>query len=267
MPTDAPPPEPRSLPRPTLQGEPASRPRRAFVVSLAGWGGLGSGLALGGCGGAAGDQASLRFVNGTTDYATADFWIGDSLVYSGLGYGGAATGYGSEDSGSLQVSMHAAGSSTAKIAATYTFASDSYTTVVAYGSLAAGMAFRFIDEADSAAASGTFKVRALHGMPALGALDLYITNNSSLSGITPTLSVSAAGELSGFVSIGSGTYRVRVTRSGDQSAVLFDYTAGLAVGGTTVLTLAIVPRSGGSLPNLAALPEATTPAILVNELS
>lgn len=50
-------------------------------------------------------------------------------------------------------------------------------------------------------------------------------------------------------------------------ALLFDYTVGLAVGGTTVLTLAIVPRSGGSLPNIAALPEGAAALVMANELA
>jgi hypothetical protein len=49
--------------------------------------------------------------------------------------------------------------------------------------------------------------------------------------------------------------------------VLFDSTVGLSVGGTTVLTLAVVPRGGGSLPNVAALPEGATALVMANELS
>ena len=59
----------------------------------------------------------------------------------------------------------------------------------------------------------------------------------------------------------------RITKTGDQSSVLFDYTAGLTIGGATVLTLAIAPRSSGSLPNIAALPEKSSPLVLVNELA
>ena len=34
-----------------------------------------------------------------------------------------------------------------------------------------------------------------------------------------------------------------------------------------VLTLAIAPRASGSLPNIAALPEKSSPLVLVNELA
>jgi len=251
-----------------LSAEPLASPRRrALLVSIAGACGTGSGLALTGCGGASSDTAALRFVNGTSDYASADFWVDGSRVFSGLANGGGATGYGSEDSGTLQVSLHPAGSSTAKLTASHDFAADSNTTVLAYGSLATSLTFRYFDESNAAAASGAFKVRVFQGSPSLAALDVYITNTSSLSGLGPTISVSAYSELSSFVSLSSGTYRVRVTSSGDQSAVLFDYTAGLAVSSTTVVTLAIVPRSSGSLPNIAVLPERANALVMINELA
>jgi len=240
--------------------------RRSLLITLASLSGIG-GAALAGCGGGQDDQTSVRFVNGTVDYATADFYVGDKLVYASLANGGAATGYGSEDSGTLQVALHPAGSSSATLTASHAFAKDGATSVLAYGSLATSLSFRFLDESNAAAASGTFNVRVLQASPSLGALDVYLTNTSSLSGLAPTLSVSAYGELSSFVTLNSGSYRVRITRSGDQSAVLFDYTASLSVGSTTVLTLAIVPRSSGSLPNIAALAEKSTPLVLDNELA
>jgi len=143
-----------------LSAKPLASPRRrALLVSIAGVCGTGSGLALTGCGGASSDSAALRFVNGTVDYASADFWVDGSRVFSGLANGGGATGYSSEDSGALQVSLHPAGSSTAKLTASHDFAADSNTTVLAYGSLATSLTFRYFDESNAAAASGDFKVR------------------------------------------------------------------------------------------------------------
>jgi hypothetical protein len=241
--------------------------RRTVLASLAGLCGVGSSLALSGCGGASNDDtATLRFINGTVDDASADFWLAGAVAYSALANGGALSSYGSTTAGDVQVALHAAGASTARLTATHAFSSDSNTSVLAYGSLATSLAFKFIDESNAAAASGSFKVRAFQGSPSLGAADVYITNTSSLSGLSPTLSLSAYAELSSFVTLTAGTYRVRITASGDQSTVLFDFTAGLAVSGTTVLTLLVLPRSSGSLPNVTALPEQATGAVLVNEL-
>jgi hypothetical protein len=241
--------------------------RRALLASMAGVWGLGSGLALAGCGGNSADTAKLRFVNGTVDYATADFWVGGDRVVSALANGGTATGYGEEESGTLQVSLHPTGSSSAKLTASHDFDTDSHTTVLAYGSLATSLTFKYLAESNAAASGSAFKVRVFQGSPSLAALDVYITNTSNLSGLSPTLSANGYGELTGFTSLDSGTYRVRVTSSGDQGNVLFDYTSGLSVGGTTVLTLAVVPRSGGSLPNIAALPEGSAALVMANELA
>ena len=49
--------------------------------------------------------------------------------------------------------------------------------------------------------------------------------------------------------------------------MLFDYTAGLTVSCTTVVALAIVPRSSGSLPNIAVLPEGANALVMANELA
>lgn len=246
---------------------PVSQRRRALLASMAGFSTLGTALATTGCGGTASDTAILRLMNGTVDYTTADFWIEGVRVYVGLANGGTTSTYGSVDSGSLQIELHAAGSSTAKLTDTHEFDANSYASVLALGSIADGLSFRYLDESNTSAAAGAFKLRCLQGMASLGALDVYLANSSSLSGLTPTLSVASYGALSDFVSLGSGTYRVRVTRAGDQSAVLFDFPAGLAVSGTTVLTLAIVPRSSGSLPNITVLPERSTHVVLSNSLA
>lgn len=241
-------------------------PRRSFLASLSGLVGIG-GASLAGCGGSSDSLAALRFVNGTVDYATADFYVSDTRVYAGLANGGAATGYGSVTSGTLQVSLRPAGSSSAALTASHAFATDSHTSVLAYGSLATSLTFRYFDESNAAASAGTFNVRVFHGAPALAGLDVYITNTSSLSGLAPTLRINAYADLSSFATLNIGTYRVRITRSGDQRAVLFDFTTGLTIGGTTVLTLAVAPRSSGSLPNIAVLPERTAPLILANALA
>lgn len=51
--------------------------------------------------------------------------------------------------------------------------------------------FKYLDESNVAASSGSTKVRLFHAAASLGALDVYITNTSSLSGLSPDLQVSA----------------------------------------------------------------------------
>jgi len=241
--------------------------RRALLASALGLAGGGSLLMLTGCGGGSGSSANLRFVNATVDYASADFWAGGTKLSAALPNGGAISGWNSVDAADNQIELHASGSSTAKLTETHTFVKDTYTTALAYGTLATSLKFRYLDESDAAASSGTAQVRLFHAASALGALDVYITNTSSLSGLSPTLQIAAYEDLSSFVTLTSDNYRVRITSSGNQSNVLFDYTNQIALNSTAVITLVVVPRTSGSLPNLTALVEQGDAALLSNALA
>jgi len=119
--------------------------------------------------------------------------------------------------------------------------------------------------------SGSISLRLLHAAPLLDGLDLYITNTSSLSGLTPQASVSALGDLSDFVTLDSGSYRVRLTAADDRSTVLFDSgsasSSRISFASQVVVTLVVVPRSSGSLPDLTALPEKLVASVLSNGLA
>ena len=240
--------------------------RRALLASAIGLAGSGSLLTLTGCGGGSADSASVRFVNATVDYATADFWAQGDKLSSALANGGTPSGWSSIDSGDGQVELHAAGSGSSKLTETHSFTKDGYTTAIAYGALATSMKFKYLDESNAAASSGSTKVRLFHAAASLGALDVYITNTSSLSGLSPDLQVSAYEELSSFISKDSGSYRVRITSSGNQSNVLFDFTTLLNLASKAVITLVIVPRASGSLPNMTALAEQSVSALMSNAL-
>jgi hypothetical protein len=239
--------------------------RRRVLVSALGLAGASSTLALTGCGGL-GSEAHLRFINATVDYTQADFYAGSTRLSASLANGGTISSWYSVEADSTQVSLYAAGGSSAKLSETRTLDEDSYTTLLAYGSLANSLKFKFFAESNSSADSGKTKVRLFHAAENLGGLDLYITNTSSLSGLSPTATVSALGELSDFVSVTAGIYRVRLTSKGDSSNVLFDFTNQISLGGTAVVTLVVVPRSSGSYPNISALLEQGDSALLSNAL-
>jgi hypothetical protein len=222
-------------------------------------------LPLTGCGGGTA-SASIRCINATVDYATADFWVQGSKAFSALTNGGSVTAWGSVDAGDTQIELHAAGSSTSKLTETRSLAEDTYTSTLAYGSLATSLKFQHFAETNAAPASGSVQLRLFQASPSLDGLDLYITNTSSLTGLSPTLSVSTYAELSAFITMTSGNYRLRLTAGGDQTNVLFDYTSGANLYSTSILTLIVAPRASGSLPNLTALPERASGVLLSNAL-
>lgn len=248
---------------------PLSPRRRALLTSAVGLSGIGGALALPGCGGGTTDShiANLRFVNGTVDYASADFYVGSNKVFSGLANGGDSTGYGSANSGSQKIALNPTGSSTAAISDSHVFASDSITTVLAYGSLATALAFAYYDESDPSPASGAFSIRAFQASPLLTGVDIFISNASSLAGVAPSLSLPAYVALSDYISLAIGLYRVRITARGDTGKLLFDFPAGINVASGAVISLAVVPRASGSLPNVSVLPEGGTALRLQNALA
>ena len=79
------------------------------------------------------------------------------------------------------------------------------------------------------------------------------------------------GKLSEFVTVEDSAFRVRLTESGDHSNVLFDSGSSSSTRVTfnseVVVTLVIVPRSSGSLPDITALPEKKTAVVLSNSLT
>lgn len=251
-----------SLPSTTRTPPPT---RRRVLVSALGLAGASSTLALTGCGGL-GSEAHLRFVNATVDYTQADFYAGSTRLSASLANGGTISSWYSVEADSTQVSLYAAGGSSAKLSETRTLDEDTYTTLLAYGSLANSLKFKFFAESNSSADSSKTKVRVFHACESLNGLDLYISNASSLSGLSPTTTVTEYGDISDFVSVASGLYRVRLTSKDDQSNVLFDFTSQITLGSTSVVTLIVVPRSSGSYPNVSALQEQGGYALLANSL-
>ncbi|PJI95314.1 uncharacterized protein DUF4397 [Acidovorax sp. 69] len=241
--------------------------RRHLLISALGLVGGSSLLALTGCGGAFASEASVRFINATVDDTQADFYLGSTQEVSKLSNGGAVTSWRTVDAESTQFALYNGGGSSAQLTETRALEEDTYTSVLAYGSLANSLRFRFFAESNASADSGKVKVRLFHAAENLGGLDLYITNTTSLSGLSPTATVTAYGELSDFSTVTSGTYRIRITTKNDQSNVLFDYTTQISLSSTSVHTLVVVPRANGSYPNVSALQEKGDSALLANVLA
>ena len=242
-------------------------------LGLAG-GGL---LGLGGCGAASDDSsgsAYLRVMNATQDYSTADFWVGSSKRFSAVANGGTATGYALVGTGDVQLSLHASGSSTAKLSDTRTYDDASYTSMVALGSLAEGMSFKGWSESTTQPSSGQVKLRVLHASAMLSAVDVYLTTCSSssctdisLTSLTPQFTLDSLGTLSDFLTLESLSWRIRITPKSTPSTVLYDLSTGVDFASRSVITLVMVPRTtGSSLPEIMALPEKASAVALANSL-
>lgn len=145
-----------------------------YAGICAGIDGGGSLLTRTGCDGAADSEASMRFTNATVDNTRADFYPRSTLEISKLAKGGSITSWRKIEGNrpSLRCTTVEAHQQPTE---TRTLDEDSYTSVVAYGSLYNSAKFRFFAETNSSAGSGRVKVRLFHAA---------LTN--SLSGLSPT---------------------------------------------------------------------------------
>jgi hypothetical protein len=136
---------------------------------------------------------------------------------------------------------------------------DSFT-YVAYGEVGAFGALRIDDTQDDADAGETRL--GIANVSTAGALDVYLTDtDTELDDTTPVLSgVGAA--LASF-STDSGTYRLRVTASGDNTDVRLDI-AGFQLPDRGVGALIFTATQGGTLANAIYLPQEGQPKKYLN---
>jgi hypothetical protein len=133
-------------------------------------------------------------------------------------------------------------------------------TYVAYGEVGAFGALR-IDDSLEEADAGESKL-GIANVSSAGGLDVYLTEAGvDLDDTTPVLS--AVGASLGQVTVDSGTYRLRVTATGDTSDVRLDV-ASLKLTDRGVASLILTSTHGGMLANAIYLPQEGQPTKLAN---
>lgn len=201
---------------------------------------------LAACGGGSnGNDATVRLVNASTGYPSLDLYVKDTQEISGVNFG-AGSDYTSVASGDVSNVLTAAGSTTELLNQTRSLGSGKKYTIVAYGWEGALKSVIMTDD-EKAADSNKTKVSVLNTAADAGGLDVYLTGtDDSLDSSTPIASNVAAGSQSGFSSVTSGTYRLRVTATGDTTDLRLDIPE-VSLSSTQVLTLIMAPGSSGVL--------------------
>jgi hypothetical protein len=137
---------------------------------------------------------------------------------------------------------------------------DTINTYVAFGEVGNFGALRIDDTLDDADA-GDSKL-SVANVSSAGLLDVYLTDaTTDLDDTTPVLS-SVGGTLS-MVIADSGSYRLRVTASGDTSDVRLDI-PGFALTDKGVATMILTSTKGGMLANAVVLPQKGQPTRYTN---
>jgi hypothetical protein len=201
---------------------------------------------LSACGGGDdGNNANVRLVNASAGYASLDLYVEDDVAVSDVAFGNGSS-YASVKSGEVSNVLTASGSTTELLDQTRALGSGKKYTIVAYGWEGALRSVIMLDD-ESAADSNKTKVSVLNSAIDSGELDVYLTGtDESLDSSTPIASGVDAGSQSGFSSVTSGTYRLRVTGTGDTSDLRLDIPS-VTLDSTKVLTIVMAPGASGVL--------------------
>lgn len=221
-------------------------------------------LGLAACGGGSeSGNASLRLVNASNGYAALDLYVDDAKRASAVAQG-AVSGYASVSADTAVSTMLTnAGSTTALSSVSRTLGKDTAYSLVAHG-WAGALKVALLQEDVAAAASGKAKLLVMNLGSDAGAVDVYLTGSAeSLDDAVAIAGSVAAGGSAGHVTLGAGSYRLRVTGAGDKADLRLDV-GGLALGSTQVATLLLTPATGGVLLNGTLLVQQGTATALAN---
>jgi len=190
-------------------------------------------------------EAGVRVVHASPDAPSVDVLVDDTQVLSAVPYLGSSS-YLEVPSGTRNVKVNAAGTSTTVIDADLPLTAATDYTVIA-GGLVSDIAPLVLEDDRSAPSSGNVKVRAVHGAPSAPAVDIYVTApGADLQAATPALTNVPFGAASDYLTVPAGEYQVRVTPAGSKTVVIDSGTLPLAAG--QVRTAIAVDTPGGGAP-------------------
>lgn len=202
---------------------------------------------LAACGGSSSGNTSVRLLNASPDYSSLDFYWNAELAISAVAYG-TVSSFADISDGTYTAALYSAGGASQLTTASRTFSKDTSYTVVAYGWSGALKSVVITDNVD-AAASGYSSVSVLNSAVDAGALDFYLTGQDDvLSASTPQLAGVTGGSRSSAVAITSGTYRLRVTGTGDATDLRLDV-SNVTISSTGVYNFVLTCGPGGVLVN------------------
>ena len=203
---------------------------------------------LAACGGG-GDSSSaqMRLLNASIGYAALDMAVNSTTVNSGVTYAGVGS-YADvkTDATGTEVQSNNVGSTLSS--STPSLASGSHYTMIAYGS-AGSVRTTLLQEDQEVPATGKSKLLVLNLAPDAGAMDVYVTGaDESLDGASTVASAIATGSGSGYITLNSGTFRVRMTAASSKTDLRLDIPS-ITLPSAGVSTLILTGSTGGVLVN------------------
>ncbi|MDP9011774.1 MAG: DUF4397 domain-containing protein [Pseudomonadota bacterium] len=226
-------------------------------------------LLLNGCFGSSKGDAEIRILNTSIDYSSIDLYLDDGntntrkIVGAATGTLGSYLGVGSNSytveftSNNVQSSLKSVKEKLSK---------NTHRTYVAYGNSGKFGELEILEDQDKPSSSYT-KVQLVDAAEDAGSVDVYLTDPSvAITNSSPTFSSVTGGSIAsaGFVTISSGTYRIRVTAAGSQTDIRLDSVTGITFSSEEVLSIILTGTNGGVLVNGAVLPQQGTQTVISN---
>ncbi|HSV51160.1 MAG TPA: DUF4397 domain-containing protein [Burkholderiaceae bacterium] len=223
--------------------EPRDESRRFALKAL---GAVGLGAALSACGGAE-KRGSIRVVNALASRHAIDVYNGNTLLFSSIAAGDASSGK-EVDNTSVGLNVRDAGGSVNAMERTLSLNEDHRTTAIVSGT-DNNLGLSTFVENEGAPDGGYAKLRLINTLQSGDALDLYLTTSGDdLSSQSPVVSNIGKGATSSFRTLANGTYRLRLTTSGDRNEVRLDV-ASFTVTDKQVVTFLATPTASATLAN------------------
>lgn len=204
-------------------------------------------LVLNGCGGGGdGGDGQVRFVNATTDYDALDYYEGDTLLAGNVASNGVSE-YSTLGDGSYAFTLKVADSSTVVTSTSRAITSDLKNTLVTYNTNGVLSSAYFTDNEDEPTA-GAAKFRVYNASYEAGNIDVYVTPTATdLDTVSPKAQNLAGERASVYTEISAGSYRLRITGTGNTSDLRLDVPITLA--DQEIVTLIVTKTPGGVLVN------------------
>lgn len=199
-----------------------------------------------------GSPAEIRVIHASPDAPAVDVIANDNFAsptVAGLAYPDVAPApdaYLGVPHDTYNLKVAAAGTTTVVLDFDATLAAGARYTVLATDLLANITELVLTD--DNRRLATEAKVRLIHGSPAAGPVDIYVTaaGDTDLTDNEPAFAAVTFQASTGYVSLAAGDYRIALTPAGDVSTIALDVTVSVAAGG--VYTAVARDAVGGGAP-------------------
>ncbi|MEO8281258.1 MAG: DUF4397 domain-containing protein [Ideonella sp.] len=192
----------------------------------------------------------MRVINATNSHASIDLLANLSSASTGTARDTAGA-FVSVGEGSIALQVNDSGAGTSLSATTTTLTKDQAYSLVAYDYDGA-VKLALLGENATAPASGSAQWRVFNTALGAGSLDIYLTDTATdlatVSSPNFTLNSSTTVTASSLITVTPGTYRVRVTGTGNRSDLRLDMPS-VTIGNQQSAVLLLTPTVGANLVN------------------